>query len=314
MTKKVIFVNGYDENIRHIMQESGYEVCVYDAPLQKFSEALDREFYYFVCSCGFNEEIYKACMGTATKYVVCFTEEQRILHDTFRQSICPLNCYFLMQSDGMREWEKELFSDAEVKLYQIISELSRVHKMNPKPINSLKQLRDVSEDAKVLKITDSFFSRVEKEKDLVFALRDGLLKRFDDLLSEKTMDAWQEIILWNRKHECRDLMHSCWQFYFLQKAGTIYVEEMREYHKSGDFPFIVSLGSFEELYDTYFRTLLLLRRLEYGVNPEEDGNIRSYIVDRGMSWEFIRCVVENNKIADKEKVYGRLEELLTAYE
>lgn len=318
MSKRILYYKKQDAHKESALlrfRELGYEVSVCDTCAQDISAALEEDFFYFVFSYDFIEVVYNACLGTATKYLSCFEEENRDLYDALRQNYHPANCYFMLQSEEcMEQPEACLFSRMELEVYHAINELHLLRKSSEKLDYGLKQLRDVAEEAEVLRKTDVFFDKLEREKAFVFRLRDKLLEYLDVLLAQRSINAWREIILWNKRHECRELMNVSWQFLLLLKAGKIYAEEMLEYHKSGKAPFIVRIGSFEELYFVYFQTLLLLRRLEYDVVPEDNCQIAGFVKEIGISWPFIRSVVEENQIDDEEKVYRRLEELLISYE
>ncbi len=318
MNKRILYYKKqgvHNVSVLQRFRELGYEVIVYDTQAQDVARALEDDFFYFVFSDGFIEEVYNACLGTATKYLSFFEEENRILYEALCRNYHPANCYFMMQSEEcMEQLEEWLFAEKELEVYHAINELHQLRKGSVKLNFGLKQLRDISDEAEVLRLTDVFFDKLEREKILVLHLRDRLLEYLDTLLAQRTIDAWREIILWNKRHECRDLVNVSWQFLLLLKAVKIYAEEMVEYHKSGKIPFIVKIGSFEELHYVYFQLLLLLRRVEYDVTPEDNGEILGFIKDNGISWAFIHSVVEENQITDEERVYQRLEELLISYE
>ncbi|MBQ7920626.1 MAG: hypothetical protein IJ324_11885 [Lachnospiraceae bacterium] len=318
MNKRVLYVKNSNIDCESLVQglyNSGYVIVEYNKGKEEESieQILNENFFYFVCSLGLDEEVYKACMGTATKYVVFFEAEQKASYEKLEQTGLS-NCYFvLLSEENVGNIEKIVFVERELYVYHLISELDTLHKKNIEPTVGLKQLRDITDDAEVVRLTDVFFDNMELEKELTFLLKDRLLEYIDLLLMKKNRDSWREIVLWNRKHECVKLANCFWQFYLLQKAGAIYAEEMLEYYKSGEELFITKLGSFDELSGVYFQLLLLLRRLEYDVASDEDIYIVNYIMKHNISGIFIRHVIEQNKITNKEKVYNRLEELLVKY-
>lgn len=69
--------------------------------------------------------------------------------------------------------------------------------------------------------------------------------------------------------------------------------------------------SVEDLFNGYFRALFLLRRIEYGIEPQEE--IVAEIVNRGLSMVYIDWVVENSQIREKEMVKGAVREMCGSY-
>ena len=181
-------------------------------------------------------------------------------------------------------------------------------------VKSLDELKNVQDEYEVLRLTEQYFEHMEAEKALHFKLTDLLLNHIDSLLGHRTISAWQEIVLLVKEKECRILGNVFWQFYLLEKVAAIYEEELLIFHEGGEEPSTVQLGSFEELSETYFRLLLLLRRLNYNVVPEKEEDIIDYIKVKGVSSVFIKHVIEHNQIENKKKVRERLEELLHRYE
>lgn len=179
---------------------------------------------------------------------------------------------------------------------------------------SLKDLRDIEDDAEIIRCTDEYFAKMEAEREETFQLKEQLMGHVNDLLALQTIDSWREIVSLNQREECRRLSNSFWQFYLLQKASAIFAEEMIEYYQNGEAPSIIQFKSFEELSQTYFHTLLLLRRLNYNVAMEENTDIVNYVMEKKLSGIFLHYVIEQNQIEDKEKVYQRLEELFAKYE
>lgn len=316
MNKRVLYVGTGNSEVGidiQKLQSNDYIIESFVEGEKNVAQVLNEKFYYFVLSFGFENEIYKICAETATKYVVCIGNDQRTLYETFAKNGLA-NCYFILQSaDMMKVIEDSIFSKKELAIYQTINQLCVLHENNAEPIVGLKHLRMYDEE-EVIRLTDRFFDKMESEKGLSFLLKEQLLEYVDICLKNKTKDAWKEILLWNRRHECRDLVNCFWQFFLLQKAGAIYAEEMIQYYNYGEEPSVIQIGSFEELFETYFQLLLLLRRLSYDVASDEQDAVIEYIVEKNLSGIFIRHVIENNKVGDKEKVYRRLEELLAKYE
>jgi len=318
MSKNVLFLkqnnSEYGEVIRQF-QNHGYHVVEYnikvdtnyimEAMLQEIAQILYKNLYYFVFSFKFYEEMYQICMRTSTKYVTCSGEVRKGLNNSF--------C--LLQNEiNPKRIEECVFNKPELDIYNTIDKLYTMNNEHVEPIIRLEELSQIKDDGEVVRLTDCYFDKMEKEKTLTFLLKEQLMEYIDGLLKLKTKDSWQEILLWNKRYECRKLGNRFWQFYLLQKVSAIYAEEMIQFYECGEEPSVVQLGSFEELSETYFHLLLLLRRLNYEVASEEEADIVDYIMEKKMSGIFIRHVIEHNQIEDKEKVYKRLEELLIKYE
>jgi len=303
MSKKILYLKLHDAECREIiseLQKNDYEVVeqtINEETLKEIGEILNKDFYYFTLSNEFYDGIYKVCINTATKYVTCIGPVQQGV----------VNYYTLLQKTN-------IFNAEEEKLYRTINELFLLHKDKSRPKKELRDLNGIEDEEEIKRLTDQYFFQMESEQKLCFQLKEQLMEYIDCLLEKRVEDSWREIVLWNKRHECRTLCNRFWQFYLLQKASSIFAEEMIQYYESGESPSIVQFGSFKELSEAYFHLLLLLRRLNYDVATEEEADIVAYIMEKNVSGIFIRHVIEQNQIEDKEKVYQRLEELLIKYE
>lgn len=301
MSRNILFLKQDDNECREILREfqrNGYYVEECDLEQRKeIEQQLGKKFYYFVLSKEFHEDIYKACISSATKYVSCIGRAQPGL----------INYYTLLQS-------RPIFNEEEAEIYVAINELYQFHQEKVESVKSLKDLYNVEDEDELCRLTDQYFVEMESERLLSFRLKDLLMEYINSLLALQTEDGWREIVLWNKRHECRRLCNRFWQFYLLQKVTAIFSEEMLQYYENGETPSIVQFRSFEELSECYFHLLLLVRRLNYDVSTEEMTDIVHYIMENKISGIFMRHVIEQNQVEDKEKVYQRLEELLIKYE
>lgn len=306
MSKNILFLKYNDvecENVISDLQKQGYHVveyvindeasCISEDTLKEIDELLLKNFFYYALSKEYHDEIYKVCVNTATKYVTSTGQIQLGLH----------NYYSLLQGE-------KVFGSKEEDIYETINKLYWLHKTQTEPVIGLKDLKDIEDEEEIVRLTEEYFAKMESEQELYFCLKEQLMEYIDELLKKQTEDSWREIVLWNKRHECRRLCNRFWQFYLVQKASSIFAEEMIHYYKCGEVPSIVRFRSFEELSETYFHSLLLLRRLNYDVASEEESDIVDYIMEKKISGIFIRHVIEQNQVEDKEKVYKRLEELL----
>lgn len=305
-----------NEDIIHKLENTGYVVREYklaeaggcineEAVQQEINQILEDEFFYFVISFSFCDAIYKACVKTATKYVI---------GEKLEQADVRKNCFYVpWDCECIDKAEEIVFGNKELVIYDTIDELYQLHKKYHGPKVQLKELDGISDNAEIVRLTDCFFSLLEMEKELTFRLSEQLLKYIDELMEKKTIDSWREMVLWNKRHECRELMNRSWKFFLLQKTAAIFAEELIEYYEYGEMPSMLQRENFQELSETYFGLILLLRRLNYGVASEEEADIVDFIMQRKVSVIFIKHVIEHNQIENKEKVYKCLEELLMKY-
>ena len=301
MSKNILYLKCDDIGCQEIVSEfarNGYHIVECDLEQRgEIEQQLGKKFYYFALSKEFHEEIYKACISSATKYVTCIGQVQPEL----------INYYTLLQP-------RAIFNEREEEIYVAINELYQFHQEKAESVKSLKDLNTVEDEEELCRLTEQYFAGMESERELSFRLKELLMEYINGLLALQTEDGWREIVLWNKRHECRRLCNRFWQFYLLQKVTAIFSEEMLQYYENGEIPSIVQFRSFEELSESYFHLLLLVRRLNYDVSTEEKTDIVRYIMEKKISGIFIRHVIEQNQIEDKEKVYKHLEELLIKYE
>lgn len=310
MSKNILLISfraGECQTVASELQKCGYDIMEYhlDSGQEGFWETLQREvdellskiFFYFVLSLEYHDNLYKICLNSGTKYVTYSGPIQQGL----------INSYTLLQ-------ERSIFTEEEAVIYDTINESFWERQRKPAPIKGLEYLGGIQDEEQVRQLTDVYFSRLEEDGKLRVRLKEQLLKYIDSLLCLQSVDSWREISLWNKRHECRALENFFWEFFVIKKSVAIFSEEMLEYYKAGDIPSILQFTSFAELSETYFHLLLLLRRLNYNVAPEENRDIIHYILEKRLSWIFVRHVVEYNQIENKVKVYQRLEELLEGYE
>lgn len=317
MIKKVLLLqrSSEGESAAEVLEARGYHVVRYsvqmegngmpEASVRELLRMLYQNFFYFVFSEELHEEIYQICMETATKYIAGRGKSRRVAN----KCLYPLENIADLPSEL-----SHVFEEKEWELYEIIGKLTELHDKDTQENIRLENLAKLQNPREVCRLTEVYFHKMEQERQLMFLLKDGLMKYIDGLLAQRSRMGWQEIILWGKRQECRSLCNRFWEFYLLQKAAAIYAEEMIDYYKCGDEPSIIQIGSMEELAETYFHTLLLLRRLVYEVSPQENGDIWKYLMDKKLSGIFVRHIVEENQIENKEKVYQRLEELLLEYE
>ena len=89
MIKNILFLKlndiGYEEIISEL-QEQDYHIVEYDMSdeigcdtekkMQEIDEIIYKNFFYFVLTGEFHEELYKICLKSATKYVTCIGQKR----------------------------------------------------------------------------------------------------------------------------------------------------------------------------------------------------------------------------------------------
>lgn len=98
-----------------------------------------------------------------------------------------------------------------------------------------------------------------------------------------------------------------WEFYVLHAMIRIFVDEVNSVIAENGQISMLSLHSMQELTDSYFKTLFLLRRIEYEIEPMEE--IKEYIDDRKLSRYFIEGIIRETRIFNADKVKKKMEEL-----
>ena len=85
----------------------------------------------------------------------------------------------------------------------------------------------------------------------------------------------------------------------------IFIAELKACYSHATPVFVLSLHSMEEVCETYFMTVFLLRRIEYGVAPIDEtmDNIKRW----KLSYIWIQNIIKEAKINDKERVLEIIE-------
>lgn len=323
-----------ERNIKDL-EERGYTVVYYTDTIahETIRSLLEENFFYFVISFEFYAVLSKACVVAGTKYVVRLPEESYEILKT--DNIGTAVNYIMVSDEVLLEkikaqggrafyipkeetvgWgiEKWVFNKSEWNIYELIERLVALRDKYRTREILFRDLGKLESQEELLESTDIYFDRLEEEKQMNFALKEQVAEYVEALLRQRNFDSWRELVLWNNRHGVRELKNTFWQFYILWNIMSVYVEEMKAYIEMGVIPCVLQFGSLEEMTDTYFVTLFLLRRLEYDIAPEEERDIISYIVERNLSGILLMHIIKDGQIDNKGKVAVRIKELLANYE
>ncbi|MCI9109394.1 MAG: hypothetical protein HFI00_14615 [Lachnospiraceae bacterium] len=155
---------------------------------------------------------------------------------------------------------------------------------------------------------DEAFVDIDSERDINFLLKELVIRQMNILLSQGKIEAWWEIMIWySMLQEKKMVVEDFWEFYVLHAMIRIFVDEVNSVIAENGQISMLSLHSMQELTDSYFKTLFLLRRIEYEIEPMEE--IKEYIDDRKLSRYFIEGIIRETRIFNADKVKKKMEEL-----
>lgn len=143
---------------------------------------------------------------------------------------------------------------------------------------------------------ESQLERLDAEKDAILHLREKMLVQLDILLEAGTVASWCDILVWYRFVIQEKLAARFWEFYILKIVLNIFIEECNKGIEASGLGF----RSIKELIEIYYRTVFLLRRVEYELEPMDE--IREYAVEKNLSSIFVLGVLKEAQIYDKNKV------------
>ena len=147
---------------------------------------------------------------------------------------------------------------------------------------------------------ESTLQRMEKEKEISFQLKQQFINQIDNLLAQETIDAWLDILTWYQWLDAKQLLHRFWEFHILKIVLDIFISELKAFSSNEGTVSVLTLHSMEEIANTYFTILFLLRRIEYDIEPVDV--ITDSVKNFGLSPIFIHHIIKKAKIYNKEKV------------
>lgn len=143
---------------------------------------------------------------------------------------------------------------------------------------------------------ESQLERLDAEKEAILYLREKMLVQLDVLLEVGTVASWCDILVWYRFVIQEKLATRFWEFYILKIVLDIFIEECNKGVEASGLGF----HSIKELNEIYYRTVFLLRRIEYELEPIDE--IRAYVGEKKLSSIFVLGVLKEAQIYDKNKV------------
>lgn len=207
--------------------------------------------------------------------------------------------------EKIEAWLKEPEDEAKMEVMFSKEESDILH-----TIRRFKFLRNKNCEEAERQKTDldvnAVFRIKEKEREISLLLKEQLMKQMNILLSAGNIDGWLEIMAWFSllKGEL-PLWNKFWEFHVMERVCDIFKQELMAFSEHGMVVSVLAFRNVQELTDTYFKSIFLCRRIEYGVEPIDE--IFDYIREKRLSPAFIKSIVKNSQINDKGKVMGRIE-------
>lgn len=141
----------------------------------------------------------------------------------------------------------------------------------------------------------------DAEKEEILYLKEKTLMQLDILLKTGTVEAWCEISVWYRFVIQERLAARFWEFYILKIALDIFIEECNR----EKFISVLQLHSMKEINEAYFKTVFLLRRIEYEIGSVDE--LTDFMREHNLSLTFLTVVLKEAQIYDKNKVKQKIE-------
>ncbi|NLL75898.1 MAG: glycosyltransferase [Clostridiales bacterium] len=207
-----------------------------------------------------------------------------------------------------------IFNEGEAEIFDTIQQLEDVRVKNGNICwhQSLCHYMNNPEELKA-DTADGLFDLMGQEKELFFRLREQLTDYINRLLSKQSIEAWGELVIWYNRNFSKELRAVFWEFDYLYAFINIYIEELTDYYKSGKEPSVLQYSSIEELCRIYLETLFYLRRIEYGISPENEEEVIDYIRTKNLSEIAVSNILQRGRIYDKGKVKEGIQELWERY-
>lgn len=158
--------------------------------------------------------------------------------------------------------------------------------------------------------TDEYFEGVEIEREIRFLLKGRLMEYIDRMMQNGNIASWEKMILWYNRIGTA-LVVNFWEIFVWHTMLLIYSEEVDLYRKKHIPISVLQLRSMDEVAEVYFKTIFLLRRLEYGIEPMDE--IIDYINEKGLSYVFIKHMIQKTQIEDKEQIMKAIEGIWPDY-
>ena len=148
--------------------------------------------------------------------------------------------------------------------------------------------------------------KIDCEKASIMELRGYMITQLDVLLKQQSVEAWCDMLVWYQYVIQKDLARSFWEFYVFKMMLDIFVAECKACSENGKMPSVIQLHGTKEVLDVYYKTVFLLRRMEYGVEPVDE--LKEYMGQKGLSPILVHYILKNAQIQNKQKVRNIIED------
>lgn len=190
---------------------------------------------------------------------------------------------------------KEMFSDTE---WNILSAM-RSYKQRQSEMNAVFSQEKYASLSKM----ELDLEKMDYEKEAILHLKKSVIIQLDILLAAGTIEAWCEMLIWYKFIIQEKLPQRFFEFYVLKIVLDVFVQECncREFN----FLSAMQMHSMKEVQNAFFRTVFMLRRIEYDIEPLEE--VCDYIRNRGFSDIYLLQVLKEGQINNKDKVRKAIE-------
>lgn len=152
--------------------------------------------------------------------------------------------------------------------------------------------------------SNGFFECLENEKGFLSDFRNALVQYIDYLLEQGYSESWEMIAALFRKRICQDMCLFFSELNVIRNFLLIFEKEKEKNQVT-----ITRYASIQILCQLYQQLVFYYRRLEY--NMEEQEEMIPFIREQGISVEVLIVVLQQADIAEKEKVWSKLIQLMT---
>ena len=197
-----------------------------------------------------------------------------------------------VESVAQKDVCRELFEASE---WQILSAVWE-YKAFSEQFKDMEQGNDV----------DKYLYKMDCEKQYLLNIKVAMEAQIDKILSEQNVDRWFDLLVWHKMVLPSALKKRFWEFYVLEIVLIIFIAECKQCEKNGMPISVIKFQSMQDLLDCYFKTIFLLRRVEYEIEPVNE--IIDHVKGRGLSSIYVKKILEAAQIYEKAKVIKKLEE------
>ncbi|TCL54020.1 uncharacterized protein DUF3880 [Kineothrix alysoides] len=207
-----------------------------------------------------------------------------------------------------------IFKEGEIEIFDTMQQLEDLRTKNGNICWHQELCRYTNNPDEVKADTiDSLFFLMGQEKELFFQLKEQLINYINQLLCQRSMEAWAEVIIWYNRNFSKELRAVFWEFDYLYTFINIYIKELTQYFESGKEPSVLQHSSIEDLCRLYLETVFYLRRIEYGIGQEDEKWVIDNIQTEKLSVIALMHILHAAQIRDKEKLEEEIQKLGERY-